>query len=176
MVDDYGPKYWLHIEIPVNAKLKDLDQFLRDIWLECCGHLSAFTIDGIKYYSDPEVGEKGMNFPLIKLLSTGTEFYYIYDFGSSTELRLKVISERRGKARKDKVRILARNISPEITCDCGKDAKWVCAVCIVEKLGEDCYFCDECAKEHECGEDMLLPVVNSPRMGVCGYEGGEYGD
>ena len=22
--------------------MKDFDQFLRDIWLECCGHMSAF--------------------------------------------------------------------------------------------------------------------------------------
>jgi len=33
------------------------------------------------------------------------------------------------------------------------------------------YFCNECAKEHEYGEDMSLPVVNSPRCGVCRYKG-----
>lgn len=26
--------------------LDDLDQFIRDIWVECCGHLSAFYIEG----------------------------------------------------------------------------------------------------------------------------------
>jgi len=31
--------------------------------------------------------------------------------------------------------------------------------------------CEGCAGEHECGEEMLLPVVNSPRVGMCGYEG-----
>lgn len=29
-------------------------------------------------------------------------------------------------------------------------------------------------KTHECGEDMLLPVVNSPRVGMCDYTGGYY--
>jgi hypothetical protein len=38
-------------------------------------------------------------------------------------------------------------------------------------------FCDKCAEKHakKC-EDFAdyasMPVVNSPRMGVCGYEGG----
>jgi hypothetical protein len=39
-------------------------------------------------------------------------------------------------------------------------------------------FCEKCAKKHakEC-EDFadgyaVMPVVNSPRMGVCAYEGG----
>jgi hypothetical protein len=31
--------------------------------------------------------------------------------------------------------------------------------------------CQACAEDHECGEDMQLPVVNSPRVGVCGYAG-----
>jgi hypothetical protein len=35
-----GKWYWLHIEIPGNAMLSDLDEFLRGIWLECCGHLT----------------------------------------------------------------------------------------------------------------------------------------
>ena len=75
--------------------------------------------------------------------------------------------------RKERVGILARNNPPEINCGCGKDAEWVCAICLEENMGKDCYFCDECADEHECGEEMFLPVVNSPRMGVCGYEGSD---
>jgi hypothetical protein len=41
--------YWLHIEIPASATLDDPDDFLRDIWLECCGHLSAFKFRGVIY-------------------------------------------------------------------------------------------------------------------------------
>ncbi|HID43012.1 MAG TPA: hypothetical protein EYP30_04425 [Archaeoglobaceae archaeon] len=171
MVDGlYRPEYWLHIEIKADAKLKDLDKFLRNVWLECCGHLSAFEIDGVEYHSMPE-GEKGMNYRLGRVLSVGMEFYHIYDFGTSTELRLKVAGERMGRTEK-KVRILARNNPPDIRCECGEKAKWICTECFVEM--ENCYFCEECAKEHECGEEMLLPVVNSPRCGVCGYEGGKY--
>ena len=40
----YAPQYWLHLKISSEAKLKALDTFLRGIWLECCGHLSAFSL------------------------------------------------------------------------------------------------------------------------------------
>jgi hypothetical protein len=44
----------------------------------------------------------------------------------------------------------------------------VCAQCLYESKG---FCCGAHAPDHDCGEDMLLPVVNSPRMGVCGYSG-----
>ena len=175
----HNPEYWLHIEIPADARLKDLDEFLRDIWLECCGHLSAFEIHGEKYVSetfddfDEEWYENDMSVPLEEVMELGTEFIYIYDFGSSTELRLRVMSERKGKKEKEKVRVLARNNPPSFWCGCGNEARWVCPICMEENVGRDCYLCHECGREHGCGEDILLPIVNSPRCGVCGYEGGE---
>jgi hypothetical protein len=33
--------------------------------------------------------------------------------------------------------------------------------------------CEDCAHTHACDECMQLRVCNSPRMGVCGYEGSE---
>src|SRR6266581_8373903 len=50
----YNPQYWMHLEMPASDALADLDGFLRDIWLECCGHLSEFTIGGTSYSSEPE--------------------------------------------------------------------------------------------------------------------------
>src|SRR6266487_2547212 len=50
----YLPMYWMHLEMPTDATLVDLDSFLRDIWLECCGHLSAFRIGTTDYSSEPE--------------------------------------------------------------------------------------------------------------------------
>lgn len=84
----YRPEYWLHIEIPAGAKLKELDQFLRDIWLECCGHLSAFEIDGVEYHSDTEgfyfEQVEGMDCPLKDVPSASMEFSHRYDFGTTT--------------------------------------------------------------------------------------------
>ncbi len=171
----YLPMYWLHIEIPAKATLEDLDRFLRAIWLECCGHLSSFEISGESFISEPfEPGDRSMVIALEKVMAPGMKFEYIYDFGTSTELLIKVISARVGRAPSGKVpvRIMARNNPPELKCDvCGKPATGVCCVCSDEDTGR---VCEECGKSHECGEDMLLPVVNSPRVGMCDYTGGYY--
>jgi len=168
----YLPYYWMHLELPANATLEDLDSFLRDIWLECCGHLSAFRIEGKEYLSEPsEFDEEGMDVELSDVLSPGMKFSHEYDFGTTTELTLKVVSEQEGETKGELIEILARNEPPPITCvSCGKTATQVCSQCIWEGEG---WLCDECSREHECGEDMLLPVVNSPRVGMCGYIGGE---
>jgi hypothetical protein len=167
------PMYWMHIEIPANATLRDLDEFLRQIWLECCGHLSSFEISGETFFSEKmEPGDRSMNMALGKVIGPGMKFEHTYDFGTSTELSLKVISARQGLAQGKAVRIMARNDPPDIGCEsCGKPAVAVCCQCIDEGNG---FVCEDCAKKHECGDDMLLPVVNSPRMGMCGYTGDAY--
>jgi len=167
----YLPMYWLHIEIPAKATLEDLDHFLRAVWVECCGHLSSFDIAGETFISEVmEPGDRSLNVALDKVMAPGMAFEYIYDFGTSTELLITVVSARVGHMTGNKVKIMARNDPPDLRCDvCGKPATGICCVCSGESTGR---VCDECGKTHECGEDMLLPVVNSPRMGMCGYTGG----
>jgi hypothetical protein len=48
-----APSYWLDLEIRAEARLHVLDSFLRDAWLECCEHLSAFAIGGVRYEVEP---------------------------------------------------------------------------------------------------------------------------
>jgi len=168
----YQPEYWLLLGVKADARLKDLDNFLRDIWLECCGHMSSFQIEGIEYGIDPtgEFGMESMNTPIEKVLETGTKFYHQYDFGSTTELALKVITEQQGSKADKSVKLLARNNSPEINCQlCGNPATQICTECLWSD--KDAVFCDKCADSHECDSEMYLPVVNSPRVGVCGYTG-----
>jgi len=93
------PMYWMHLEIPAGTTLATLDRFLRDTWLECYGHLSAFTIGGVRYSVDAAIdewdtGSKNMQVPLDQVLHPGQTCSYEYDFGSTTELTLQVISER----------------------------------------------------------------------------------
>jgi hypothetical protein len=174
--------YWLHVEAPGDATLRDLDLFLRDIWLECCGHLSAFTIQDVRYELDtggvdgmwsmffgPAQAPRTMDVPLSEAVSPKVKFYHEYDFGTTTALLLRVIGEYAGEARGKSVQLLARNDPPPIVCEkCGQPATQVCAQCIYEGAG---WLCDRHAPRHKCGEDMLLPVVNSPRVGTCGYTG-----
>lgn len=173
----HEPSYWLHIEIPASRKLVDLDDFLRAVWLECCGHLSQFTIDDVFYSSDPDPDdpmsaffggeEKSMKTKLYNILEVGDIFLHEYDFGTTTELKLKVVGMREGIPQAHGARILARNYAPVYACvQCGNRAEWF----YVYKYPFDGY-CEEHAEEHEEWEEAFLPVVNSPRVGECGYDG-----
>jgi hypothetical protein len=168
----HGKKYWLHVAVPFSSRLSTLDSFLRRTWLECCGHLSAFTIQGVLYRESPqdEIGGRSTAVRADRVLYPGLAFTYEYDFGSTTELTLKVVGIRECGP-EVKLELLARNEPPQILCsecDKGELATRVCIECVDAGGG---WLCDDCAETHSCGEDMLLPVVNSPRVGVCGYAG-----
>lgn len=117
-----------------------------------------------------EPRERDMDVTLSEVLKIGDKFRYEYDFGSTTELRLRVAGEREGYRRKkdEAITVLARNIAPIIPCrQCGQpatkiepgyDSAWVGGLC------------DRCARKVK-DVDWFLPVVNSPRAGVCAYTG-----
>jgi hypothetical protein len=159
---DVGKLFWLFIEINGSSTLETLDYFLRKTWLECCGHMSEFDIKGEKYSNDREMGKV-----IRRIFKIGDEFDYAYDFGSTTELTGKIISTRAGKLSKN-IRLLARNNLPaDIKCTtCDQHPEFICSVCYD-------FCCEECKKKHNSceGLEFLLPVVNSPRMGICGYTG-----
>lgn len=161
------PMYWMHLEVSTGATLADLDQFLRATWLECCGHLSAFEIGTQRYlshagmYTDWEPDEKSMRVQLDKVLSPGLKCFHEYDFGTTTELSVKVLAEEDREAKGQPIQVLARNAPPLIPCGvCGKSATEVCSQCVYDEGG---WLCEACARAHECGQEMLLPVVNSPQ-------------
>ena len=176
--DAYSPIFWLDLEMRTSSTLADLDAFLREIWLECCGHLSAFDIEGTTYtvrYGGPSLmgdsSDRSMNVRLEEVLDVGTRFYHTYDFGTSTELKLRVVGEREGRiGGREPLRILSRNEDPVWTCAlCEQSATQICTYCMYEQ--ENPFYCEAHAEDHDCDEEMLLPVVNSPRMGMCGYTG-----
>src|SRR3954447_2426570 len=47
--------YWLHLELLASTPLRTLGRFLRDLWLECCGHLSMFEINGRTYLVEDDL-------------------------------------------------------------------------------------------------------------------------
>jgi len=165
--DAWQKDFWLHLEIKSSARLGDLDHYLRAIWLECCGHLSQFSIGGWQGEEIP------MNTPVNQIFEKGIELTHIYDFGTSSETLARVIGERQGKPfSKQPIYLMARNQIPEAACiECEQKAAWLCMECVYEhdKPG---FLCDQHAKVHphdDYGEPV--PLINSPRLGMCGYEG-----
>jgi hypothetical protein len=181
------PAYWLDVEVKADAKLDAIDSLLRRVWLECCGHLSMFTIGAVKYFSRgydfeftrgfggfgrSQVVERSMSARCAEALPlSGEPFGYEYDFGSTTRLQLKVIGERTGRLGRQTARLLVQNAPPVWPCAvCRQPATLGCAYCLQDE--GNAFVCAKHRQQHACGEEEgLLPVVNSPRMGVCGYTG-----
>jgi hypothetical protein len=191
--------YFLYLWVDGTATMKNVDGFLRDIWLECCGHMSAFTNPANKqrsgmwgYFEAMELLEQGKQKKYEKLMEETNgeipmsrkvnqvfhkdlKLDYKYDFGSSTNLQLTVMDEYPVKADKNIV-LLSRNEPLEWLCDsCQKEP--ATQICTVHDWDDDSCFCDKCAKKHakKCSdfeEYASMQIVNSPRMGICAYNGG----
>ena len=158
----YDPIYWLDLQVASDATLHQLDGYLRELWLECCGHMSAF-LDGRDELDD------------VRRLSevfraVGKKVAYEYDFGSTTALAVRRAADRQGSVGTEPIRLLARNDSLGWLCAaCDEPATLVCSYCFWDG---DAFYCEKHARDHGCYDDeAFLPVVNSPRMGVCGYTG-----
>lgn len=156
------PRYWLYVEASAEATLEKVDSLLRHLWLECCGHMSVFRVGK----TEPDKGSK-----VGKVLrSERLRFSYEYDFGSTTALEGQVVGTRNGSPPRTGARLLARNNPIAWSCEkCPTPATVVCPFCIYEG---GAFFCEAHAGKHKhAKEEVYLPVVNSPRMGVCGYTG-----
>jgi hypothetical protein len=157
---------FLDVLVGGSATFKTLDKFLRNIWVECCDHLSAFQHKNFKVR---------MAHTFDDVCSPRLKIGYEYDFGDTTYLEVTAI-KRYSVTPPKKVLLLSRNEPLKLMCaECKKaPAEFICPFCLYKEYA---FYCAECSELHEkkCpdyGEDTAAPVVNSPRMGVCGYAGG----
>ncbi len=172
---------FLMLWVDQTTEFYDVDSFLRAIWLECCEHMSAFTDiakankNRINFLFNEEddlyPGEINMKTKISKQFEKGKKLKYEYDFGSTTKLDIEFIEHFYLPA-SEPIVLLSRNNPLEIVCEvCNTEiAKTYCAV-------DHLFLCSKCGKKHkkECSdyeEYANFRVVNSPRMGVCGYDGG----
>ncbi len=180
----YGKSgYFLYLWVNGNTKLEEIDDFLRAIWLECCNHLSSFVDvgkrnekkGGFMFDFDKAPGEISMNIKANNSLYKGQKIEYTYDFGSSTDLLITVEESYKIKA-PNSIVLLSRNEPLEIMCEVCKKQP-ATDFCIAHDWEEKSLFCKKCAKKHaktckDFEDYAAMPVVNSPRFGVCGYMGG----
>jgi len=151
----YDKGYWLFFSVPLSAHLSSVDSFLRNIWCECCGHLSAFRVGN----SEIAMSQK------ISSFSIGDVLLYEYDFGTPTEIIVTVLGNISRNKQRENIQLLARNVPPEGFCVlCNAKAVMVGAF-----QGE--LYCGECADDIPEDNEVFLQIVNSPRSGACGYSG-----
>ena len=161
--DKYMSDYFLHVLVCEDTSLEELDTFLRDIWLECCGHMSVFRQGRHELEMDNYV----------VCLTDAKKTEYTYDFGSSTNLIIEFKKEFQG-SQEHLIKLLARNAQVKVNCHrCDKKlAKYICTECMYG--GDEVLFCEDCVKKHtkkyhEGESYMISHFVNSPRTGVCEY-------
>lgn len=164
--EPWGNDFWLNLEMRGSAALQELDDYLRAIWLECCGHLSQFSFErwGDEISMRRQVGQ---------VLKPGDQLIHIYDFGTSSETLVRAVAVREGRpTTAHPIALMARNNMPEVSCtECGRPASRLCIECMYEDERPGT-LCDEHVQNHphsNYGEPM--PLVNSPRLGLCGYDG-----
>lgn len=147
-VHDGSGLYWMELAVRADTTLRQLDEFQRGMWLECCGHLSEFKIRGTRYSNlapnpdDPDADfiradywmeddEVHMDVAVADVMPEGVEVSYAYNYGSTTELYL----ENRGRHgylvsllhprqpwHGDRVEVLARN-EPDEECVACQDRR-----------------------------------------------------
>ncbi|MBI4783228.1 MAG: hypothetical protein HY785_18180 [Oscillatoriophycideae cyanobacterium NC_groundwater_1537_Pr4_S-0.65um_50_18] len=165
--DAYRSEFWLNLEMRGAKTLQDLDDYLRDIWLECCGHLSQFSAGrGL-------AAEVSMRRKIDDVFQRSSELNHVYDFGTSSETQIKLVEVREGQpTTSHPIALMARNLMPEESCiECGETATHLCLECLMNDQTWG-VLCDRHAETHphdDYGDPVLL--VNSPRLGMCGYDG-----
>lgn len=165
--DAYRNDFWLDLEMRGSKTLKYLDDYLRAIWLECCGHLSQFSMQG------GFASEVGKTRKIGDVFQRATALEHIYDFGTSSETMVKLVGVREGKPTTSKaIALMARNKMPKEACiECGQTATHLCLECLYEHETWGT-LCETHTKTHPHKDyDDPIPLVNSPRIGMCGYDG-----
>jgi hypothetical protein len=161
------PAFWLDVEVRGSTTLQRIDRYLRVIWLDCCGHLSEFSLDG--WGSD----RVGMSRKVDATFWDGLELTHIYDFGTESITKVRAVDQRQGvPLTAHPLTLLARNVKPEAVCvDCEQPASHLCLECQYEWDAPGT-LCPDHVDDHphqDYGEPIEL--VNSPRVGMCGDVG-----
>ena len=179
MWDPSDPDFWLHIEIAAHLTLETLDSFMRQTWMECCDHLSQFFINDRCYRRSVDnylYEDRPMNISLDEVLgSTKKPFWYEYDFGSTSQVRMKVLSK--GYSRWPGIRLLAHNTLSFYKCGlCEENATTIRHQWNNDgrEQGKE-VLCDTAKHPPAFLDKREYPIANSPRWGICGYTGGANG-
>lgn len=176
MLQVFGSRdHWMYLAVSSSAVLLDLDLFLREIWLECCGHNSTFIVEqpipnADRNKENPPVHVNHMKTSVRDIFKPGLVLDHEYGAPDVTSLRLRVLSQHKNGGPDEKIKLLAKNLMPEYTCNtCGNAGTEICMACIHEQ--DNPMYCRDCAADHrEDHRHTILMACNSPRMGCIFYD------
>ena len=98
--------HWMMLVMQPTTNLRQLNQFLRDQWLVCCGHMSHFEIGKVQYSAcvpgpgDPPKFDNGLGEPdeehmvhtIEETVAAGQRFRHEFDYGDTTCLVLEHVA------------------------------------------------------------------------------------
>ena len=147
-------RHWMMLVVQPTTSLRQLDRFLRNRWLECCGHMSHFEISDVQYSAclpgpgDPpmfdtdlvEPDELHMVYTVEETITAGLQFHHEFDYGDTTCLDIEHMAVLPMPYRylrqfikppadaqghhDDFITIVAHNQPPERCFTCGDIAYW----------------------------------------------------
>ena len=132
--DNTKTVYVLYTLMPKNVTLRDIDELLRETWLECCWHLSSFDSGGTRFVSDGfDTGLSGyqdlsFDHRAAWAIPPDSEAEYQYDMGSTTCLTVRAQpAPEQAQAWLAQHDIdpgspVLQNLMPELCDSCGQEA------------------------------------------------------
>lgn len=188
--DRYRPDlYWMVVAAPPTLTLKELDSFLRSIWLGCCQHMSCFVLPSNekefypycfwnRSFTERHRYDLMNNYHLQDIFPKYSYLDYDFDFGNLSALQIEFLpnhdntSSFYSNTLVNDFQLLILNHPPYYTCDkcCKLPLEVNCSVC----MRSFCLKCLQSRRAHNCDifdTEDILPIINSPRVGKCGYIG-----
>ena len=112
-----------------------------------------------------------LSVPLRDVIQHKSSFWYTFDSVERLEIKITAYAEASSAGMDSPIGLLARNDPVEYECSSchAEDATKACCTCI--ENNRDYLYCVGCAPEHECGDGRLVPIENTPLVGMCPLEG-----
>jgi hypothetical protein len=147
-------QYYMYVIFGTTSTFNDIDKLLRE-WLKCCDHLSIIENDIQPRYLDNRVNYESP----ISQYRENIKFRYEFDMCSTTIVYFKILKKLNGYDNNNNIDIIYKNKEYNVKCKCNEKAK---------KVLQQELICDKCLIEFDDDLlDLCLPIVNSPRIGIC---------
>lgn len=172
--------HYMHALFGSKCKLSHIDKFLRDMWCECCGHMSIVHV----FDAETDIRKDGKFRDLISKYDETNQFTYEYDMGDTTTIFFRILKKLNDN-NSTKYKLLYRNEQQNVKCDNYTKCKTFASHIFYRD--RHILYCKDCLddivtklkKQNEDFDEsniMKQAITNSPRSGVLCYNHFEYNE